>query len=425
MDNFKEKIGRYIDICKKNSKLNKTEISEIVELLKVGLAEGDIAVDGAIDILLEIHYAATTEFIKSAFIDFDSEMKSNFVSKFLHSDKIIKNANNFGIARSLVIINSLLQTGGNEEFIHMLLKVNAKKAYGKDGGRKAGEQLTKICLDDTKTKLFLLDYSAWEETELRNLSAWINNAISFTQNQDILGGYYQSLKKYNLPVMKKNEAEKSNIQSVESLTPSASSKNDENVKNSPESNIKQAALKDGLGEESQTGLNKENAKLKKESHEKILSLAGQLQAEADRMVKEKYRQSDEIVDLKSKLEQANKEKEKLLAQISEANSRNEGLRDQLKTNEIRLQDAEKKMLDMSERLEYAYKADKRSDNQELTALKNGLVNQLKIHYEDYRKYAKKERAEYSSYYEGLVGVIEDIFDSLRRKGIVVNNEIEG
>lgn len=416
MENFKEKIGGYIEINKKNSKLNKTEVSDVGVILKAGLAEGDIIIDDAIDILLELHYAVTSEFIKSVFTDLSDEVKADFISKFLRAEKIVKNVSNYGITRCLVIINSLLQMGSNDEYIHMLLKVSAKRAYGKDGGQKAGELLTKICLDDTRSKLFLLDYSAWDETELRNLSAWLNNAINYTQNQEIIGGYLKFIEKYNLPTIKRVDTEVSSFTKAEVKEKGNPQKESDEKPN----NV--------LGEHVPTKTPKivdaDNQIQKKGIREKINSIFTQLLSEADKVDNEKIKLTDELAEIKSKLEKVTKENESLLAQLSETNSRNSQLQEQIRIKQIIIQDSEKKMTEMNERLEYAYKADKRAGNQEIISLKNELAKQLKLDYEAFQKLSVKEPAQYHLYYEGLVGIIESIFDSLRRKGIVINSENE-
>lgn len=409
MENFKEKISGYIEINKKNSKLNKTDVSDVGKLIKTGLAKGCITIDDAINLLLVFHYSVTSTFVNNVFIDFIDEMKADFISRFMSADKIVKNANHYGITRCLIIVNSLLQIGGNDEYIHMLLKFSAKRAYGKGGGQKAGELLMKFCLNDTKSKLFLLDFSTWEETELRNLSVWLNNAISHTKNQEIIGGYLKFLEKYNLTVLNNAGIEENGVQNVESISKVTSHKNNGGTAANSLAKIEQNTV---------TG----NSMSKKESREKIITLVSQLQSEADRVVKEKMKLSDELTELKSKLEQLNKDKEELLEQVSEINNRNNQLEQQNRNNEIKIHDAEKKIAEMNERLEYAYRADKRAENQEVLALKNDIVRQLRLDYEAFKKLSSKDSAQYHMYYEGLVGIVENIFDSLRRKGIIINNE---
>ena len=154
-------------------------------------------------------------------------------------------------------------------------------------------------------------------------------------------------------------------------------------------------------------------------------MVSQLQSEADRVVNEKLMLNNEIAEIKIKFEQSNKEKEGLIAQLLEINSKNSKLLEQIEINKITIHNAEKKMLDMDERLEYAYGADRRVRNQELVSLKNDLVNLLKLDFKAYKDLALKEPAQYHLYYEGLVGIIDNIFDALRIKGIVINNENEG
>ena len=396
MDNINGKIGLYIEKNKKNSKLNKTEVSEVVTLLKEVLDRNNSSIDDVINILLELHYSVTEEFFRNVFVTLNEQVKNDLISKFLSADKIVKNASNFGINRTLIIVNELLQTTGNDEYIHTVLKASAKKAYGKDGGQKAGELLCKICFKKSKGKLFLLDYLEWQETELRNFSVWLDNAITHTTDAEIIANYYAFVEKYNLPKSKKTDVMNVSIP-----------KTDVNTTMKPQ----------------KTEI--DNTAPKKEHREKITILVSELELEADRIVNERLKLSKEIEEIKSKLEQLNKDKVGLEMQLSEANIKNSLMQEQIGIKDKEIIDSEKKIAEMNERLEYAYKADKRAENQELTSLKNDIIKELKLDYEAFKKLSSKEPEQYHLYYEGLMGVVENIFDSLRRKGIVINNENEG
>lgn len=83
---------------------------EVVILLETVLAEDNAVVDEVINILGELHYAVTLEFFKKAFTVLDGPVKIDFITRYLLSDKIVKNSSNFGLTRNLVIVNELLQT---------------------------------------------------------------------------------------------------------------------------------------------------------------------------------------------------------------------------------------------------------------------------------------------------------------------------
>jgi hypothetical protein len=390
MVDLKGEVDVYIKKNKKNSKLNKTEVNEVVLLLKEVNLDNDASVDNVIEILLDLHYTVTAEFFKNVFTNLDDVVKAEFMKKFLSANKIVNNANNFGINRCLVIINELLKATGNAQFINTILKICSKKACGNDGGQKAGELLSKICFKDTKSMLLLLDYTDWKEAEMRNLSVWLDNAIIYTTDAEIKADYNSFIGKYNL---------------------SRSQRTDVNISTNQTTDISKIEVV--------------NSSPKKGQKEKIVVLVSDLQLEAEKLVNERSKLTKEIIDVKSKLEQSNRDKEELSVKVSELKNNNCQLEERIRINKIQIIDYEKKIAEINESLEYAYKADKRAGNQELVSLKNDLVKQLKLDYDSFLKLASKEPEQYPMYYVGLIGIIENIFDSLRRKGIVINKEYEG
>lgn len=394
MENFKEKIEYYIEKNKKNSKLNKSETAEVVLALKTELVEGRITTDEAIGTLLNLHYSVTAEFIKNAFDKLDDQIKMEFVNKFLSTKKVVKNSNNFGITRCLVVINELLKTTENNELIHVILKVCAKRAYGKDGGQKAADLLAKICFKDTKSKLFLLDYSGWQETELRNLAFWIYNAIVKISDKQIIADYGTFVEKYNLPKSKK-------IHIDNSQNPRA------DINNTTETIAK---------------TEEEDTRPEIEFETEIEILVSNLQRGIEKTLNNRFELlSQELEQIKTGLEQLNKNRQSVVSQLMETSNKNLLLQEQLNIKDKQLMAVEKKMAEMDERLQYAYNADRRAEYQELSALKNDLIKELRLDYDAFQKLASKEPDQYHIYYEGLVGVIENIFDSLRRKGIIIKN----
>jgi hypothetical protein len=393
MDFHKSEIAGFIKKSKKSSKLNKTETGEVILLLGAMLNEDTSSVKEVINALNELHYAVTREFFKTVFPTLDKRVKDDIVSAFLHSEKIIKNAKNFGMNRKIQVVNALLQINENDECLHTILKVCAKQTYGKDGGQKAGELLSKICFEDTKDKVIILDYSTWKENELRSLSSWIGNAIAGTSDNTVIAAYNAFLEKYNLPKSKRPEVENDMLP-----------KNSERmIKPSPKAKTN-------------------NAKTSMHLEEKIIELFNDLQYEARKLINERMRLTKDIDEAKDQLEQINKEKADLSMQLSEEHSRNELLQREIRLKEQQLSDAENRISDINNRLRNSFHADKSQQNQELMSLKNNIVKRLKLEYEDFSKISSKEPA--MQYYEALKIIIENIFDTLRRNGIVVTKESE-
>lgn len=382
MDDLKEEIELLKDKSKKNSKLNKNETAEAVTDLSLLLTEDKSNLDYVVDTLVELNYAVTEVFFESIFPTLEEQCKTDIINQFLLNEKIKKNAANFGINRGLIIINALLGTGNNDKHLHNILKFCAKRAYGKDSYQKAGELLIKTCFKKTEKKLFLVDYSTWQESELRTLSAWIEVAISKTKVKSITDAHNDFLDKYNLPKVKKTEMDKE------------------------------------TGTEAKGGSNrkpqKENDKSSTLPKEKIIRLINDIQLEASNLLQT-------VEASKSTIEKLNNEKMELDKRILNLVSTNNQLKAEIEEHLQKISDNENKINELNVRLMNAFDADKAQQNFELISLKNDLVRRLKIDYEDYKILATKESN--LQYYEALLGIIESIFDTLGKKGIVLNKNL--
>lgn len=398
MDYFKSKINLYIEKNKKAKKLNNAEIGEVVILLETVLSEDNAVVDEVINILGELHYAVTLEFFKKAFTVLDGPVKIDFITRYLLSDKIVKNSSNFGLTRNLVIVNELLQTTGNDEFIHVILKFCSKKAYGKDAGQKAGELLSKICFASTKDKLFSLDFSTWKEPEIQDFSIWVNRAMTVNTDEGVSVAYKAWIEKHNLSKGKEVEVV------VNPSVPEA-------VDNAARPILKV-----------ETANANPNPNPKKDQREKIQVIVSDLQSEISKIINERLKLSKTNEEAKEALEQANKDKEGLILQLSEARNRIDQLQDVVRMKERQITEGETKFNEIDSRLKNAFKADKSQQNQEVTSLRNDLAKRLKTDYQDYKILASKEPD--LKYYGAFVGVLESIFDTLRRKEIIINKETE-
>jgi uncharacterized protein YoxC len=391
MSSFKEKMNEYVERNKKNSRLVKTEIDEVCALIRTGFVDGSALIDDIVELLLNLNPAVTSHFAKEIFLNLSHETRVEFVSEFLSSEKIVKNAAHFGVGRCILLVNELLGIPGAEELVHVILKASAKKAYGKDGGQKAGEILYRLCLKSTRARLLSLDYSQWSETELINLSTWLESAMVHIDDEDVIASYRAFVDKYSLP---HNSRVFREVQPISSLVlPTSASANEASI------------IAEGV--------------------HKIDLMIHSLQSEVNGILHEKATLSKEVEEVRSKLDYVIKENERLTSQLFELRENNSQLQEQIRMREMEVSTAREKISEMNERLEYAYKADKRAENQELVALKNDLARFLKLDYEAFKKLSAKEPPEYNIYYEGLVGVIENVFDSLRRKGIVFNEVNEG
>lgn len=393
MDNFHSRIGIYLDKSKKKSKLNKTEISESIDIIKAELNNNEPSVELAVNALVELPHSVMDGFFQEAFDTFSPQLKAELIHKLLRVDKMVRNANNFAINRATIIISVLLQKDSDEEYIHTILKFCTRKAPGKDGGIKAGELLFKNCISIAKNKLILLDYSTWQESELRSLTGWLTSAISKTNDPNILPAYHAFIEKYG----------QSKIINISHTTPQII----------PISNQEQDIHQNSVPNTHQAH---------KDSGEKIKLIIRDLQSEVVRILNKNISISEESEILKNELAQLSKAKADLSRELSDLRVLYEerGRDNRIKTDQII--EMEKEIVMMNQRLKNAFNADKAQQNQELASLTNDLSRRLKLDYDDYKKLAFKEPN--ATYYDALIGVVENIFDKLRRKGIVVSNENE-
>lgn len=382
-DDLKTEMNILIGKSKKNSKLNKNETAEAVTGLGLLLIEDKSNLGYVVNALVELNYAITEIYFKNIFPTLDEQQKTDLIDQFLLNDKVNKNAANFGINRGLIIINALLGAGNNDKYLHNILRFCAKRAYGKDSYQKAGELLFKACFKKTEKKLLLVDYSTWQESELRTLSAWIEVAVSKTKDKSIIDAHNDFLDKYNLPKVKKTEMDKE-----------AGTETNGVFNRKPQ---------------------KENDKSSTLPKEKIIRLINDIQLEASNLLQT-------VEASKSTIEKLNNEKMELDKRMLDLVSTNNQLKAEIEEHLQKISDNENKINELNVRLMNAFDADKAQQNFELISLKNDLVRRLKIDYEDYKILAAKEPN--LQYYEALLGIIESIFDTLGKKGIVLNINIE-
>lgn len=384
MDDLREEIEVLIEKSKKNSKLSKSDTAVAVSALSALLADDIGNFDYVVNALIELSYAITEVFFANIFPTLDELYKTELINLFLINDKVKKNAANFGINRGLIIINALLDAGDNDKYLHNILKFCAERAYGKGSYQKTGELLLKTCFKKTQDKLLLIDYSEWQENELKTLSTWIEVAVSKTNDDLIFGAYDNFLDKYNLPKNNRHGIKKGQA---------------------------------NYGETDKTPpLQKENGKKTAiPSEERIIRLIYDLQFEANNLLRSAKNSENAIKMLTN-------EKTELENKNSDLFSINNRLKAEIEEHLQEIDDNKKNIGELNVRLKNAFDADKQQQNFELISLKNDLARRLKIDYEDYKILAAKEPD--LQYYEALIGIIESIFDTLGKKGIILNKNLE-
>ncbi|MBT9151240.1 MAG: hypothetical protein DDT40_01428 [candidate division WS2 bacterium] len=368
--------------------LNKGEVIEVIGLL------GDIVENSMIEViavLMKLHYGVTAEFIHKVYLPFSESLKGDFICNFLNHEKIVKNTGNFGLTRSLVVLSELLQV--KDENVYTVLKWCLKRAYGKDGGQKAGKLLSKFVLDKTEGELFQLDFLNWEAIGLREFSAWAGDAVKEANSDLLEQAYIEFMDKYSLPqrVLMTGENRKETVE--EPLR--------------TKSDVEQIAKVKSEG---------------KEKGEKAVLLMVDLHAEINRIVNERTLLQMKVNEMASQLERTRAEKDNLVGQRAETISKNNELLNIVRNRELELKVIESKMAEMDERLRSAFSVDKYQQNQELASLKNDLAKRLRLEYKDFKELEAKEPT--PQYYEAVLCVVENIFNTLRIKGINVKLDNE-
>ncbi len=129
-----------------------------------------------------------------------------------------------------------------------------------------------------------------------------------------------------------------------------------------------------------------------------------------------------VNEMASQLERTRAEKDNLVGQRAETMSKNNELLNIVRNRELELKVIESKMAEMDERLRSAFSVDKYQQNQELASLKNDLAKRLRLEYKDFKELEAKEPT--PQYYEAVLCVVENIFNTLRIKGINVKLDNE-
>jgi len=154
--------------------------------------------------------------------------------------------------------------------------------------------------------------------------------------------------------------------------------------------------------------------------DKIIELTEALNKETTKILNKNKSLLKDVKELSSKLEKTEKERDTLLSKLSEVENMNIKFQNEIELMEQKINDAEEEIMQLKYRLQESFDADKLTQNQMLESFKMEIAKLLKADYKDYKKLSSNEPS--LDYYEGLLFVLESVFDVLNRKGIIVSGE---
>ena len=154
--------------------------------------------------------------------------------------------------------------------------------------------------------------------------------------------------------------------------------------------------------------------------EKIIKLTENLKEEAIKILNKNKMLLKDIEEFSSKLEKTEKEKGALISKLFEAENVNIKLQNEIEIMDQKINDLEEEIMQLKYRLQESFGADKLTQNQILKSFKMEIAKSLKAFYMDYEKLSSNEPS--LDYYEGLLFVLERIFDVLNKKGIILGGK---
>ncbi len=355
-------------------RLNKADIEQALSICRATLNSDVPPLVEVITAIVNMNFAIIPPFTEEIFLSLKPSVQHKALEVFLGSDKIVSNIQCYGIRRNVLMATSLLDSDVNDVFIHGLLRMATIQYEEKGSNPKVNE----IFLGKMKT-LFSLDYSIWSHDELVVFLRWMEEVAVTAEDKKSVSEFVQKWR------TDRNKAPKSE----ESLDKPAVVTKELHSKSEPQRT---------------PTLQEQGEGLIRQLREVLI----QLQRDAQHYEKK----NDQT---RADLERLKYEYSILESYIEELELDKHFLQDSITKLEMQVQTLSTENGQLNERLENVLLADQNQAKFELEAFRSDLSKRLGPDYKDFLHLSNVEPT--PTYFEALLGVLDGVFDTLRRKGI--------
>lgn len=364
-------------------RLNKADIEQALSICTVALNSDAAPVVEVITAIVNMNFAIIPPFTEEIFLRLKPQTQHKALEVFLGSDKIVSNAQHYGIRRNVLMATSLLGSDGNDVFIHGLLRMATAQYEEKGSNSKVNE----ILVGKMKA-LFSLDYSIWSHDELVVFVRWMEEVSVTAEDKKSVSEFVQ---KWGTD---RNSAPKSE-----------------------ESLDKPAVVTEKLHSKSEP---QRTTPTLQEQGEGLIRQLREVLIHLQRDAKHYEKENDQT---RAALERLKGEYSILQSYVEELELDKRFLQDSITTLETQVQTLSTENVQLNERLENVLLADQNQAKFELEAFRSDLSKRLGPDYKDFLHLSNVEPT--PTYFEALLGVLDGVFDTLRRKGIRFPQDVGG
>ncbi len=386
----KQNIERLIKLTEEK-RLNKTEINDAVKISISLLNQESPPITEVIDLIANMHYSVIAPFAEGVLEKIPIKTQYAVLESFLTSDKIKQNANRYGFRRTLIWIEIFFRKKANFALISGLL-LNASEQYKEKGSDGKLDSFLATKLDQLNS----LDYSGWQEEELKNFFCWILEICNRNDDEGLKSEcleFVQSKTNGEVAVSNtatKDAAHETDFKVDEGLAGGAKDSNKTRVE------VKEKKTPMQLVDNGKHMLKELDRILTQLQNRKDFyrTSYNEQKNDAEKLASEKD-------DLEKQLEYLGKENKRLKEEISQLTSDNELL--------------VKEKKDLYAQLEIVIKAENNQAKFEVGGLKNEIYETLNRDYKDFQELKNLERDEEDV--EIFIDMLQAVFGKLRKKGI--------
>jgi|GEM_PF-1845884 FtsZ-binding cell division protein ZapB len=362
MSKTEQDVTKLLEDYVKKDKIRKKDIPEVIFAIQTAFEQEELSPSKIVDLVTSMHFTIIGPFAEEILLTLPEHQQIMILDSFLNADRINANAAHYGIRRVIKLVSALLGNGASSAHVDKALR-RAVNLYSEKGSNEKTDEVFRDCISD----LLDLDYDSWENNEVTTLCMWLQSMVDYIEDENLVG----RIRNFHGRWMK---------------TPT------EKEVHPPAEQLPQKGLLH-QGERLFRELETFFVNLSKEYVETKASEAA-VRADFDELGT-RYKQLQSIV------EQLQEKNHALSGTVNELNQCMKELRDE--------------NTELNRRLEIAYSAEGNQAKYELEVYKADLVKRLGTKYQDYLYMASQDASPES--YQILLTVLEDVFDTLRRKGI--------
>lgn len=362
MSKTQQKMITVLEGYVKKDKICKRDIPEVISAYQAALNTEEPPISMVVDLVTNMHFAIVRPFAEAVLLTLPEHQQTMVLDLFLHADRISANAAHYGIRRVVCLLRALLDNDASAVHVDKVLR-RAVSLYSDKGSNEKTNEIFRECV----RVVLDFDYGSWRDEEVTALCDWMQGMTLYIEDDNLVDRIKDFPRKWTKTYVKKEEHKPT-------------------------------------GEVLQEGFLQQGERLFRELKTVFATLS-----------KEYVGIKESEAKIRADFDNLKKRYAELQMSVEELQVKSSDLNDTVSDLNRSIKELEDENIDLNRRLEIAYSAEANQAKYELECFRNDLVKRLGTKYQDYL-FMSSQVANPESY-QLLLSVLEDVFDTLRRKGI--------